>query len=97
MHAALHLIELLPFRAVLHRLLRSQQQPKWTRTVGSQQRQEIWQIPPKWRRTDGSTLKEDLPPDPNFNPRENQLGIARSHVRPSYSDVMARLKARLGE
>ena len=33
MRAALHLIELLPSRAVLHSLLRSQQQPKWTKTV----------------------------------------------------------------
>ena len=33
MRAALHLIELLPSRAVLHSLHRSQQQPTWTKTV----------------------------------------------------------------
>ena len=33
MRAALHLIELLPSRAVLRSLLRFQQQPKWTKTV----------------------------------------------------------------
>ena len=33
LRAVLHHIELLPSRAVLHSLLRSQQQPKWTKTV----------------------------------------------------------------
>ena len=33
MRAALHLIELLPCRALLHSLFRCQQQPKWTKTV----------------------------------------------------------------
>ena len=45
---------------MLHSLLRSQQQPKWTRTVGSKLKEEIRRFRPKWTRNVGSKLKEDF-------------------------------------
>eukprot|EP00908_Phaeocystis_cordata_P006615 Transcript_17234.p1 GENE.Transcript_17234~~Transcript_17234.p1 ORF type:complete len:344 (+),score=101.81 Transcript_17234:48-1034(+) len=39
----------------------------------------------------------DLQPDPLYDQQAHQLGMTRTHIRPSYNDVKARFAARLNE